>query len=31
MILVPGAIALLGAWKARRKSLQAETRKSAAA
>jgi membrane-associated protein len=31
MILVPGAIALLGAWKARRKSLLAEQRKSAAA
>jgi hypothetical protein len=28
---VPGAIALLGAWKARRKSLLAEQRKSAAA
>lgn len=31
MILVPGAIALFGAWKARRKSLLAEQRKSAAA
>ncbi|MBN8510968.1 MAG: DedA family protein [Burkholderiales bacterium] len=31
MILVPGAIAFFGAWKARRKSLQAEQRKSAAA
>jgi membrane-associated protein len=30
MILVPGAIAILGAWKARRKSLQAERRSAAA-
>ena len=31
MIIVPGAIALFGAWKARRKSLLAEQGKSAAA